>query len=187
MGMLRNSQQGYGWMSIGLHWLMALAFIGMFLLGDWMVDLDYYDSWYHRAPEIHKGIGILLVITMLFRFIWNKLQPRPRDLGQKALHNKLAHAAHNLFYLLVLLLLISGYLISTAKGKGIDVFEWFSIPALFPENPDRGDIAGDIHEVIATVFIMLAFLHAAAAIHHHFIAKDLTLKRMLGFPGRPEI
>jgi len=178
--MIKNSKHGYGRLSIGMHWLMALAFIGMYLLGDYMVGLDYYDSWYHRAPEIHKGIGILLALTMLFRFIWNRSQPRPLDLGDKALHNRLAHLAHNLFYLMVLLLLVTGYLISTAKGKGIDVFELFSIPAVLPENPDRGEIAGDIHEIIATIFILLAMLHAVAAIYHHFVAKDFTLKRMLG-------
>ncbi len=175
-----NTENSYGWVSILLHWSMALLFVGMYPLGDYMVDLDYYDPWYHRAPDIHKAVGILLVGFMLFRFGWNRLQSRPTELGDKPVQIKLARAAHNLFYLIVLMLFISGYLISTAKGKGIDVFEIFTLPALLPENAERGDLAGDVHEILANIFLLLALMHAAAALHHHFIVKDFTLRRMLG-------
>lgn len=178
--MIKNTTQRFGLVSIALHWTMALAFIGMYLLGDYMVELDYYDTWYHRAPELHKSIGILLVALMLFRFAWNKSQDRPHDLSNHAWSNRIAHIVHGLFYLIVLLLLISGYLISTAKGKGIDVFDLFSIPAVFPENSERGDSAGIVHEVIASIFMLLVLAHAAAALYHHFVVKDFTLKRMLG-------
>ncbi|MDJ0831978.1 MAG: cytochrome b [Gammaproteobacteria bacterium] len=175
-----NSDQSYGWVSILLHWSMAVLLITMYLLGDWMVDLDYYNPWYNRAPDIHRASGILLVGLMLLRFAWNRLQSRPAELTDKQLQNRLAHIAHNLFYLLVLLLFISGYLISTAKGKGIEVFQMFTLPALLPENAERGELAGDLHEILANVFLVLALMHAAAALHHHFINKDKTLKRMLG-------
>ena len=178
--MIRNTQLNYGWLSISLHWLMALAFIAMYLLGDYMVGLDYYDPWYHRAPDIHKACGILLVLLMLLRWVWNRTNPRPQDLSSHALSNRLAHIGHQVFYLMILLLFVSGYLISTAKGKGIDVFELFSVPAVLPENPERGDTAGVIHEWLAFGFIMLALGHAAAALYHHFKLKDATLRRMLG-------
>ena len=176
-----NTDQAYGWVSILLHWAMAVSFVAMYLLGDYMVDLDYYDPWYHRAPEIHKAVGILLVCLMGLRLGWNRLQSRPVELTHKSLQNSLARVAHNLFYLLVLLLFISGYLISTAKGKGIDVFELLTLPALLAENAERGELAGDIHVIIANFFIILALMHASAALHHHFVNKDFTLKRMLGF------
>jgi cytochrome b561 len=76
-------------------------------------------------------------------------------------------------------MVISGYLISTAKGQGIDVFGWFELPALLPDNEGRGDLAGDIHEVIGTLFMLMVLLHAGAALVHHFMFKDRTLKRML--------
>lgn len=176
--MFTNSVSRYGVVSIGLHWLMALCFFGMYALGWWMVDLDYYHEWYHRAPELHKSIGILLVALMLLRFAWNRLQPRPAALGDRPMLNRIAHILHNLFYLIVVSLLISGYLISTAKGKGIEVFDLFSIPALLPGSDQRGDLAGDVHEIIAHVFIALAVMHAGAALKHHFLDRDQTLVRM---------
>ncbi|ENV3744797.1 TPA: cytochrome b, partial [Enterobacter roggenkampii] len=48
----RNSSRRYGIISIGLHWIFALAVYGMFGLGLWMVTLSYYDGWYHQAPEL---------------------------------------------------------------------------------------------------------------------------------------
>jgi cytochrome b561 len=178
--MILNSKSGYGWISIIIHWLMAFAFIALFLLGQYMVDLDYYDAWYHRAPEIHKSIGILLLITMLFRFFWNKIQTVPESLSSSNKSEFAARLTHNLFYLLVVMLFISGYLISTAEGKGIDVFNWFTVPALMPEQSERADLAGAIHELLATGFMLLVAIHALAALYHHFIVKDFTLKRMLG-------
>ena len=58
----KNTASRYGWVSLSLHWLMALAVIGMFALGIWMRQLSYYDPWYRDGPSIHKGIGILLFI-----------------------------------------------------------------------------------------------------------------------------
>ena len=41
---LRNSSSRYGWVSIVLHWGVALAVFGLFALGLWMVGLDYYST-----------------------------------------------------------------------------------------------------------------------------------------------
>ena len=54
--MWRNSDQAYGIIAIALHWLVAVAVLGLFGLGLWMVDLTYYDTWYRTAPSIHKGL-----------------------------------------------------------------------------------------------------------------------------------
>ncbi len=178
--MILNSKTRYGWLSILLHWLMAIAFIALFLLGQYMVDLDYYDAWYHRAPEIHKSIGILLVMMMLLRFFWNIFQTRPAPISSDMKTELAARLTHSLFYLLVMMLFISGYMISTAEGQGIDVFNWFNVPSLIAEDSDRADWAGEIHEIIASGFIILAAIHALAALYHHFVIKDFTLKRMLG-------
>ena len=73
----RNSSRRYGIISIGLHWIFALAVYGMFGLGLWMVTLSYYDGWYHQAPELHKSIGVLLMLGLVFRVIWRHISPPP--------------------------------------------------------------------------------------------------------------
>ena len=145
-----------------------------------MVDLDYYDEWYHRAPELHKSIGILLMAAMIFRFFWNHFQTRPDSLLTGRMLELSARLTHLFFYLLVVLLFVTGYMISTAEGKGIEIFNWFSLPAILSEDDQRADWAGDIHELLAYGFITLVGVHALAALYHHFIIKDITLRRMLG-------
>ena len=83
-------------------------------------------------------------------------------------------------YGLLIVMVISGYLISTAKGHGINVFDLFELPALFAADKDRGELAGDIHAIAGTLFIFLVSVHALAAFIHHFYWKDNTLTRMLG-------
>ena len=77
---LRNSSRRYGIISISLHWIFAIAVYGMFGLGLWMVTLSYYDGWYHQAPELHKSIGVLLMLGLVFRAIWRHISPPPAPL-----------------------------------------------------------------------------------------------------------
>ena len=178
--MWKNTGQSYGKISISLHWVMALILIGLYILGDYMVDLDYYDPWYHDSLSTHKAIGIIAGLLLITRFLWNHLQIKPAPLDpENTLQNLLAKGGHILLYVLMFIMIISGYLISTAKGQGIDVFGLFEIPALLADNADRGELAGEIHEIAATVFIIMVGLHVLAALLHHYLFKDKTLLRML--------
>ncbi len=159
---------------------MAVVLIGLYLLGTYMVDLGYYDPWYHDALSIHKAIGILAAVLLIFRYLWMRLLPRPVHLHpEKTVTTFMVGTAHSLLYLLMSTLVVSGYLISTAKGQGVDVFGLFEFPALLANNTERGELAGDVHEWAATGFIVLVGLHIAAALVHHFVLKDNTLLRML--------
>lgn len=178
--MTENTDRKYGYSSIILHWLMAIALILLYFSGDYMVTLDYYDSWYHLAPELHKSFGIVVGLLMLFRFILNKSQGHLHVLSAGGLINIVAYLVHHLFYLLVLLLVITGYLITTAKGQGIDVFGLFTVPALIEENIETGEFSGQLHDLLASVFMLLLIAHTLAALYHHFIIRDNTLKSMLG-------
>lgn len=144
-----------------------------------MVDLDYYDTWYHQAPELHKATGIVLGFVLIFRIIWNYTQSKPASFEQKPTLITIAKLGHLALYAFIISLIISGYLISTAKEQGINVFDLFEFPALLPDSPNRGEIAGDLHETIGLAFILMVALHAAAALIHPFIFKNRTLKRML--------
>lgn len=179
--MMKSTATDYGLIAITLHWLVAVAVVGLFGLGLWMSELDYYDAWYKRGPELHKGIGILLFIAVAFRLAWRLRDPVPRPEPTHApWEHRLAGIAHYLLYALLFAVMIAGYLISTADGRPISVFGLFSVPATLSGLPEQEDIAGEIHEWLAFVLIGLAALHALAALKHHFIDRDRTLKRMLG-------
>jgi len=177
----RNTETNYGLVSVGIHWLMALIIPGVFALGLWMVDLTYYDAWYKRAPEIHKGIGVLLFLTLVFRVFWRGVNPKPRpEPGLSTFERVAASGAHTTLYLLLFAVMLSGYLISTADGRPIVVFGLFQVPATIAGLPNQADIAGQVHLILAIALVSLAGVHALAALKHHFIDRDGTLVRMLG-------
>jgi len=178
--MWRNTQDQYGLITITLHWLIAIVVIGLFALGLWMVELDYYHPWYRRAPELHKSIGILVLGAMVIRVIWRARNPKPVALG-KPWEQQLAGRVHTLLHALLVILIASGYLISTADGRPIEVFNWFSLPATLQDIENQEDYAGIIHEYLAYVLIAVAGIHAVAALKHHFLDKDQTLRRMVCF------
>ena len=181
IALMRNTNNTWGWLAIGFHWLTAITVLCMFILGLWMVDLNYYHAWYKTAPDIHKSIGITLFFLTLCRLGWRSINPSPAPLDSHSrLEIKIARLVHHLLYALLFCMMLSGYLISTADSRAIDVFKLFEIPAIIHGIDNQEDIAGDIHLVLAIMLIGLTLVHAGAAIRHHLVDKDRTLKRMLG-------
>lgn len=177
----RNSDSTYGLVSILLHWLVALAVFGLFGLGLWMVGLDYYSGWYRTAPDLHKSIGIVLLLVMLGRLAWRFVSPPPPAPASHGAATRLAsRAGHAFLYLALFGVMLSGYLISTADGRGIAVFGLFEVPAILSGLPGQADVAGVVHEYLAWALVIFAGLHALAALKHHFIDRDATLVRMFG-------
>lgn len=179
--MWRNTDSTYGMIAIILHWGVAIMVTSLFILGLWMVELDYYDPWYRRAPEIHKSAGMSLFFIMLFRLIWRWINKKPQPLpGNFYLEQIIARFVHLMFYFLIFAVIFSGYLISTADGRPIEVFGIVNIPAILMGLEKQEDIAGIVHLVLAIVLIGLSGFHALAALKHHFINRDKTLVRMFG-------
>jgi cytochrome b561 len=179
---IRNSSQGYGLIAILLHWVMAVALIGMYASGTYMVGLGYYDSLYHTLPALHKATGVILGGLLLVRLAWVYSQPRPFPASGNApaIIHLAATLGHVALYTLLLVVLVSGYLMSTSEGHSIRVFNLFELPALLPADKQRGELMGDLHEIAANLFIFMVSVHAMAAFIHHFYWKDNTLTSMLG-------
>ncbi|MGP4844690.1 cytochrome b [Marinobacter sp. 1Y8] len=180
-----NTADRYGWVSIVLHWVVALAVFGLFALGTYMVDLTYYDSWYRSAPHIHKSIGLVLFTLVILRLLWRLVSPVPHSLPNHKRWEKVsAKLAHGVLYVLILVAMISGYLISTADNSGIDVFNWFTVPSLTGRQKGLEDTAGLVHYWATWGLLVLAVVHGVGALKHHLIDRDDTLRRMLGMSRR---
>lgn len=178
---LHNSSERYGLLSIILHWGVAITVFGLFALGLWMVGLDYYDSWRKAGPDLHKSIGLTLFAVMVIRLAWRLISPPPPPLDSYSRVTRIgAHLVHLFLYAALFAVMVAGYLISTADGVGIPVFGLFEVPALVSGLPDQAETAGTIHLYLAWAIVVFAVLHGLAALKHHFIDRDVTLKRMLG-------
>lgn len=181
--MWRNTPDHFGYIAQGLHWLVALLILGLIPMGWWMVGLDYYDTWYHRAPALHKVLGLLALVLAVARIGWT-IANRPPALvpSLHAWEKRAATATHHLLYLVTLAIPLTGYLISTARGEGIDVYGWFEVPAWLPAEKGREEWAGVLHAYLAYGTAAVVAVHAAAAVKHQLIDRNGTLRRMLGRP-----
>ena len=176
---LRNTETAYGWVTIILHWLMALLVFAMFGLGLYMVELTYVDAWYKAAPALHISVGVILMLLFIVRLLWRLSNPVPEIYGQ-SFEKVMGLLVHRLHYIFMFILMLSGYLMVTADGRGIAVFTWFEVPALWNIEQASAVFLGKAHRVLAWAFMGFVALHTAAALKHHWLDKDRTLLRMLG-------
>lgn len=174
---IRDTTAGYGLPTRIVHWLMAVAIVGLYVLGLWMVELNYYSPYYRSAPDLHRSVGMLLLGLLVVRFGWRLFNDKPSDAELSAFERFAAAIVHWGFYPLLLALMVSGYLTSTADGRPIEVFDWFSVPALIH---DKGmeKTAGELHELLADITMAVVLVHAIAALKHHFWDRSRVLARM---------
>lgn len=177
----RDKMPAYSPLSITLHWLTAFLVFGLFGIGWYMVDLSYYDEMYNVLPLWHKSVGMLFAGFLMLRICWRVVVGKPEPLSShKPYEVALANIAQFAMLLMLVVICLTGYLIPTAAGKPIEVFDWFAVPALVSDLANQEDLSGFIHQYLSYAFLFVVLLHSLAAVRHHFFDRDQTLKRMLG-------
>ena len=178
--MWRNTGNRYGLTTKLLHWSVAVLILGLVWLGWYMVDLTYYDAWYNDSLAWHKALGIVALVLGAVKIAWT-VHSRPpayvESLGRW--ERAAATAVHHLFYVMMVLIPLTGYLVSTSEGEGIDLWGWLTVPAVVVAGEGMRDLAIEVHYWCAYGTGVLAVGHAAAALKHQLLDRDGTLRRML--------
>ncbi len=89
-----------------------------------------------------------------------------------------AKSIHAALYIVLLLLPLSGWVYSNAAGYPVVYLGWIPLPTLVAKNKEVADVLMERHEFLGWCLLLLAGLHIAAALKHHFVDRDTTLKRM---------
>lgn len=181
--MWRNSSESYGWASILLHWLSLPLVLFLLASGIYMVTLTYYDALYHTLPQWHKVAGVVLAALTLIRVGLMPVNPHPAMLPMARWQQIAARCAHGLLYIGMLTLIGTGYCITTAEGHPIHLVGEIRIPAVTTFAEDAVTWLGLTHQWTGYALGGLICVHAGAALQHHFILRDNTLRRML-YPQR---
>lgn len=169
-----------------LHWLMALALGGLLALGFYMSDLPLSPQKL-QLYSWHKWAGVTVFVLLLVRLGWRIThQPPALPAHMPKLHQFLAHAGHAALYLLMLVIPLSGWLMSSAKGYQTVWFGVLPLPDLIGKDKELGALLKEVHEILNFILIAIVLGHVAAALKHHFIDKDSTLRRMLPQFSKPE-
>lgn len=174
----------YNAVAIALHWLIGgLIFVNLALglLHDRLKDAT---GW--QPIPLHKSIGLTVLALSLARLAWrltNPPPPLPRDVG--AGEGRVAHGVHWLFYALMILMPLTGWIMSSAGRYPLDWFGLFPVPRFGVTKADAiVGLSDKGHLVLGWLLLLLALGHAAAALRHHFILRDAVLARMLPLAER---
>jgi cytochrome b561 len=179
---IENTEERYGAIAILLHWSVALLVIGLGALGLYMVALPDvgFNTKKVTLVLLHKEFGVLAFILLAARLSWRVTQILPRLVVNLPDWQKVAaRFVHLSFYALLFTLPVTGFLMSSAAGIPVSFFGFFMLPDLV--HRDSGLFARyvAIHQWLGYVLIFLIAVHAGAALGHHFVSKDGTLRKML--------
>ncbi len=161
------------------HWLTVLLLVIQYTIGWLMPDIGR-DTQPVGLISWHLSIGALIVLLVLIRLMWrSKHHPPPAPQTLSPLLNRIARATHWLLYLLLIAFPLMGWANASSRGWPVSLFGVLPLPALSSKGSQLGHTLGDMHQLFAWVLIAVVALHGAAALYHHFIVKDDTLRRML--------
>lgn len=178
----RNTAESWGWMAKALHWLVFLFIVGA------LVAVFMHDAYPKGSEEraalvgLHKSFGAGILALMLIRLVWRVTGsvPNPEPAPKWQLHA--ATLVHWALYAMLLIMPLSGVMMSEFAGRPVSFFGLFEIPIFVEQNKELAGQIKNLHEeVFAPVTILLIAGHVAAALWHHFITKDNALRKMLPF------
>src|SRR6478609_3399420 len=180
-----GSSSRYSAGAIVLHWLTAAAFAFQIGLG-WRLDGPNGPQTF-AAFQLHKSVGITILLLTLARIVW-RLTHRPPPLpAMPAIERIGATAVHHLFYVLLILMPLSGWLLVSSSKVAIPTFLYGTVPwphipgvaALAPAaKAGINDVAGEAHEVMAWIALAAIALHILGALKHQFFEGGTFLARM---------
>jgi cytochrome b561 len=178
---VRNSPGRYGAMPKAFHWLTVVLVIAGWLLGQFIDDMP--KAMHPAVLVTHIAIGTTILLLLIMRLSWRFVDPPPppEQTALGRIGEIGAQSAHYALYALLVAIPIFGILVQFTRGHALPIFGLFEISSPWLRDRALAKSLVEIHEWLANALILVASLHGAAALMHHFVLGDRTLRRML--PG----
>lgn len=175
----KNTAERYGSLSVWLHWLMLLLFIGVYACIELRVLYAKGSDAREAIKDWHYMLGMLVFVLVWLRLAARFAGPtpaiRPAPPAYQELAAKLLHLS---LYALMIVMPLLGWAVLSAGGKQLPFFG-LHLPPLMGEDKALAKTLKEIHETLGNAGYYLIGLHAAAAVYHHYVVRDNTLRRML--------
>lgn len=183
---LRNSSESYGIIAQAFHWLVAVLVLAQLGVGLYAANLPVSLArlqWLSR----HKSLGLAILALVLLRLGWRALNPPP-ELPRSMPHweRRAAFAAHRLFYLLLILVPLAGWLYASAAGLSVNWFGLFPIPDLVAKDSELAELFKALHIGLVALLAALVAVHVGAALRHGLLLRDGVMHRILPWKPRRE-
>lgn len=170
----------YSGTAIALHWLLALALLGSFMVGVYMVDLPVSPQRL-KLYNWHKWAGVTILALSMVRLLWRLGHRPPPDPPMPAWQARAAHATHAALYLLFFAVPLVGWAYSSAAGFPVVLFGLWQLPDFVPVDKALAELIKPWHQITAMALMALVLMHVGAALKHHWIDRDDLLQRMNPF------
>ena len=186
-----NTPTRWGSVAQSLHWVIALLILAQFVLAQLAENAGALRRENPAAAleqlallARHKSIGITILALAVVRLVWRWTSTVPAmPAAMPGWQVFLARGTHVAFYALLFALPITGWITSSTANFPVAWFGLFTLPDLVGPNRELHEQFEEIHHLCGTALWILAAVHVAAALQHHFFAKDDVLKRMLPWRG----
>jgi cytochrome b561 len=162
-----------------LHWLIALLIVVQFVLAEMAAPLPLGGRKLALLAE-HKSFGMTVLMLALIRLAWRlKNLPPSLPANMHRVERFLARFTHVTFYILLIAMPLSGWLMSSAKNYSVSWFGAFTWPNLIGPGETSFSFFRSLHHFLSDALFAIAGLHILAALKHQFRNKDDVLARML--------
>jgi len=182
--MIKDSDSYYGTISRFFHWVVAMLLIINLFIGYLLFDGNIEDIQKDSCYIWHKNIGITIFFLTILRIGWRVVNKMPiLEASNANWQRVIAKINICLMYIITLLLTISGIVMVSFKIGDVYYFDFLLVKSNINKYEDINNSISTIHIVCAAIILLSVTLHSCAAIYHHFILKDRTLKKIL-FPHK---
>lgn len=175
----KNTDERWGPVSQLLHWLIVLLILGQGTVGLLMTEM-------RNSPDkievyaLHKSVGLTLLALVALRLAWRLYAGSPLAVASMPRWQaRIASLTHGLLYVLLFAMPLTGWLLNSAAGFPLQWFGLFNLPDIAATDHDLHELAEEAHGLLFWTLVVVALVHAGAAVHHHVFLRDATLARML--------
>jgi len=161
-----------------IHWIVAVLVATAYGVAILREDLPKGD-FRSFLLGFHMWIGMAVFLLSIVRLGWRPAAPALDPAPGTPAMRMAARAVHVALYLMLLALPLIGLLAAWGKGRPVTLFGLMPLASPLPIDRELGGRLEDLHQLAGHALMILAGLHAAAAIAHQWVMKDGTLARML--------
>lgn len=173
-----SAASGYGTVARLLHWTIALMVVVQIVAGVGMTSeplVGVADPLF----VLHKGMGAVLLVLVVVRILWRVThRPPPFPGFMPTLEQRIASATHAAIYVLLLVMVVSGYVRTIGDGFPIEMLDALGVPPLIPVMPRVAGIMLVVHQFAVVALVALVAVHVSAVLRHHLIDRNPALVRM---------
>ena len=171
-----SAQERFSRPAILLHWaifvLVALAYLAIEIRG----PKGSASRIFWTATHFWAGFSVL--ILSIVRVAWRSYRSPPAPEADLPILQLLSKASHLALYIFIIAQPILGILTINLGGHPVNLPGLGSFTVIGPDH-DLAKTVKDIHETLGNVFYWVIGLHALAALWHHFVKRDNTLRRII--------